>query len=404
MKDKILDSIDKMKVLFVSKPLFMEPLGLMYLSSAAKKNGHETRLAYTSENLDKIMSEYRPDVVGYSVMTGDDKMYAEVNQKLKDSHEFFSIFGGPHPTFFPKYIKEKGIDAICRGEGEETFVEVLNNIQNNKDISEVRNLAIKYGEGVKENPLRNLSEIDSLAFPDRELIKDRTPSIDGPIKHFLASRGCPFSCTYCFNDKFSALYSGKGKKVRFRNVENLIDEISEVVNTSPTRIVYFQDDTFTLNKNWLKDFSEAYKEKINMPFHCHVRPNTVDEDKINLLKEAGCYSVHIAAETAEDNLRNNILKRGMSKEQIYQASDLLRSKDIKFMLQNIIGIPGGTIENDIETLEMNIRCKPDYAWVSIFQPYPGTALGDYSKEHGYYTGDFQDLGNNFFDSSKLNFS
>jgi len=175
------------------------------------------------------------------------------------------------------------------------------------------------------------------------------------------------------------------------------------VNSSPTRFVYFQDDCFAINKKWLRDFVDEYVRRINLPFHCHLRPNTIDEEQIKKLKHAGCYSVHIAAETANDRLRNEILNRGMTREQIIQATKFLRKHGIRFMLQNIIGLPTGSLEDDLATLEMNIEARPDYAWVSIFQPYPGTKLGEFCREQEYYTGDYSDLSSNFFEASKLNY-
>lgn len=381
----------------------MEPLGLMYLSASAKRAGHETKLVTTSDNLETVVKEFKPQVIGYSVMTGDQDMYVSLNQRLKAAHNFLSIFGGPHPTFFPQLVEEPGVDVICKGEGEEAFAELLDKLQKGQPVTNIPNLSFNLNGTIQRNDLRPFSDLDNLAFPDRDLITNFTGVGDGPIKHFLASRGCPFSCAYCFNEQYAELYSGKGKRVRFRDVESVVAEVVEVTGKSPTKFVYFQDDTFTLNRDWLRQFSELYSRQVNLPFHCHVRPNTIDEEKINLLKNAGCYSVHIAAETADDFLRNEVLKRRMSKEQIYAACDMLKSKGIRFMLQNIIGLPGGSIEKDISTLEMNIRCNPDYAWVSIFQPYPGTSLGEHSKQQGFYTGDFKDLAANFFDSSKLNF-
>ena len=392
-----------MKALFITKPFIIEPLGLMYLSAAAKKAGHETDLAITSENLEKKVQESKPDLIGYSVMTGDQDFYLDINNKLKENHQFLSILGGPHPTFFQNLIYEPGVDIVCQGEGEQALVDLLNNLESGKDILDISNLSVKKDGKVRVNEVRALADIDSLPLPDRDIVFQFSEIKNGPIKHFLASRGCPFSCSYCFNESYFKIYQGKGKRVRIRNIDSLIEEIQEVVKSSPTRFIYFQDDTFTLNKNWLKEFSEEYTKKVNMPFHCHVRPNTIDEEKIKILKKAGCYSAHIAAETADDRLRNEILKRGMTKEQILDSAKLLKKYDIKFMLQNMIGLPTGSIEKDFETLELNIQCNPDYAWVSIFQPYPGTAIGEYCKEKGFYTGDFSDLSSNFFDSSRLNF-
>jgi len=283
--------------------------------------------------------------------------------------------------------------------------EAIKDLLENPDFKKIPNFWFKNGNKIIKNPVRPLiSNLDEIPFPDREIVFRYSHIKEDPIKHFIATRGCPFNCSYCFNESWAELYKGKGKRVRFRSVDNLLGEIKEVVSSSPTKFIYFQDDTFTLNKNWLKEFTKEYSKKINLPFHCHIRPNTIDEEKVQTLEKAGCYSVHIASETADDRLRNEVLKRNMTKEEILNASELLKRYGIKFMLQNMIGLPEGCLEKDLETLELNIECKPDYAWVSIFQPYPGTQLGEYCKKQGVYTEDFSDLGSDFFDSSKLNFS
>lgn len=393
--------IYKMKFLFISKPIFMEPLGIMYLSSTIKSLGHHTDLVFTSDNLYTKLKKFKPDFVGYSIMTGDQNFYDNINKELKSKLDFFSIAGGPHPTFFPEILENSSFDAICRGEGEKAIEQFLNNPKSQK----ISNFWIKSKDKIIKNPVQSLDEsLDDIPFPDREIVSQFSDINKGNIKHFIASRGCPFNCSYCFNKSFSDLYNGKGRRVRSRSVENLLEEIKKVIDNYPSRFIYFQDDTFTLNENWLKEFSEKYPQEIELPFHCHVRPNTLNEEKIKFLKKAGCYSVHVAAESGNDFLRNEILNRKMSKEQIISASKLLREYNIRFMLQNIIGIPEGDLEKDLETLKLNIECRPDYAWVSIFQPYPGTRLGEFCKEKGYYSGYFSDLCNNFFDSSKLNFS
>ena len=368
------------KFLFITKPFKIETLGIMHLSSVIKKEGGEVDLALTSENLEKKFFEYKPDFVGYSIMTGDQDFYDGINKKLKKDFEFFSIAGGPHPTFFPEMFKKSSFDALCIGEGEDTIKNILKKPE--KKIYGVRNL---------------IKNLDDIPFPDRELVS-KYPS---PIKHFIASRGCPFNCSYCFNQSYSELYKGKGKRVRFRSVDNLLDEVKQVVKQSPTRFIYFQDDTFILNKKWIKEFSEKYK-KINMPFHCHTRANLVTKEIVKDLKDAGCYSVHIAAESGNEEIRRNILNRNMTDEQIFNAMGWLKEAGIKTMLQNIIGLPFTTLKNDFETLKLNIKCQPDYAWASIFQPYPKTELGERCVKAGIYTGDFSDLNNNFFDYSSLN--
>ena len=387
-----------MKFLFINKPFLLEPLGIMYIASSIKEKGHEVDLITTSENLEKKLIEYKPDFVGYSIMTGDQNFYEGINKKLKEKHDFFSIAGGPHPTFFPELLGTSSFDALCMGESEEAIKQLLEN-PNSKSIP---NFWFKTNEGIIRNPVQSLTEdLDTLPFPDRELVFKYDHINKGPIKHFIASRGCPYNCSFCFNESFSELYDGKGTRVRFRSLDNLLEEVKQVIFSSPTKVVCFQDDTFILKPKWIKEFSTKYKKRIDLPFYCHVRPNLVKEEIVDDLKNAGCYGVNIGVESGNDNVKKDVLSRKISNEQIYDAITLLKSNGIKVMAHNILGLPFTTLQNDFETLELNIRCQPNYAWASIFQPYPKTRLGEKCVEEGIYTGNFSDT-NTFFDTSSLN--
>ena len=117
-----------MKILFIYKNLYIyEFKGLPQLSSILKKHGHEVRLALSErENVSKIIKKWKPDIVGYSITTGLHKYYLNLNRKLKEKANFYAVFGGPHATYFPEIIKEKGVDAVCIGEGEEAIIDLIN--------------------------------------------------------------------------------------------------------------------------------------------------------------------------------------------------------------------------------------------------------------------------------------
>ena len=398
-----------MNILFLQKPFFMEPLGVMYLSSSLKQGGHKVDIITTDEDVSQKIKEYKPQIIASSVMTGDHQMYSETIKKIKTEFpEVTFVAGGPHPTFFPAYLKESSFDAIGRGECESAFNEFCTTLEKGDDISQVKNFWIKNkgGEIIKNNvrPLEN--DLDSLPFPDRDLARKYAIISQTPILHFLSSRGCPFDCSYCFNHSFSKLYrdeSGSAKQVRFRGVENLVREIEEAISDFPTSFVYFQDDTFILNQKKVNQFADKYPSKVGLPFHVHVRANLINPSLVSTLRDAGCYSVHMAAETANDEIRNKLLRRNMTKDQIISASHEIKKSGIKLMLQNMIGLPDSTLDDDLETVRLNQQCKPDCSWVSIFQPYPGTWLGDYCKNKGLYDGNFSDLDSGFFDKSVLNF-
>jgi len=391
-----------MKVLFVTKEFDVEPLGIMYLSSVLKRAGHQVDVAIAKDVIAE-MERFKPHIVGFSVMTGSQDIFIKLSREMKKSFNILTIMGGPHPTFFPEVIEEPSLDMICIGEGEGAMVDLANRIERGESLTDIKNLWIKKERNVYKNEVRHFApNLDSIPFPDREITHKYSRGRKWPVSYFIGTRGCPYSCTYCFNHVYHKMYEGKGKVVRHRSIGNLITEIKEVVRNHETKLVYFQDDTFTLNKNWLREFCERYKKEIKLPFHCHLRPNVVDEEIVTLLKEANCYSVHMAVEAADDYLRNVVLKRNMSEDEIDKAVELLHKYDIKFMLQNLVGLPGGSLDKDLETLKLNIRLKPNFVMASILQPYPKTEIAEYSQKLGLYDGNINDIKGSFSHSSVLN--
>ena len=390
-----------MKFLFLAWKHPVEPLGLLYISSTLKKHNHDTKIAIIGQDdLDKVVSEFKPDVVAGSVMTGGQAEFLKITNGLKQKHNFLCLMGGSHPTFHPKVIEEAGLDVIAQGECEESIAEFADNLRDGKDITKIKNLWVKIDNKIYKNEIRELNEnLDSLPFPDREVAYEHNIWKNEPIRHFIACRGCAYKCTYCFNSAIEKIYGGKGKWVRWRSVDNLIQEIKQVIEKYGGKVIYFQDDIFIMNRPWLEEFAPKYKKEINLPFHCHVRPNLINEATARLLKEAGCYSVHMALESADDYIRNVVIKREMDKETVYKACELLNGYGIKIMLQNILGLPGSNLEKDMETLKMNIKCKPLYAWCSIFQPYPGLPLTEYAASKGLLEGDYNDIGAKFFETT-----
>jgi radical SAM superfamily enzyme YgiQ (UPF0313 family) len=386
-----------MRVLFITKPFKIEPLGIMYIIAALKKIGCSVQLITTDENYWRIARSTSPDFVMYSIMTGDEEFYNTINERVKSACTTFTIAGGPHPTFFPEMIHNSSFDAICVGEGEKAIVQFINNYSwgHNYDTKNFHFKEI-------QNPVQPLvSNLDDIDFPDREEVNRFAHIRNGPIKHFMASRGCPYDCSYCFNHAYGELYKGKGRRVRFRTVDNVLNEIWTTCISTETKLVYFQDDTFILDQDWLEEFCTKYKTEIGLPFHCHGRANVVDAKVASLLSYAGCRSVHMAVECGNEIVRNRVLNRNMTDKQIAEAMHWFKSYSIGVMLQNILGLPGTTLQDDFKTLEMNIALEPTYAWASIFQPYPKTQLGIYSEKIGEFDGDYSKIDSNFFDRSPL---
>ncbi len=382
-----------MKCLFVYKTASLDitdPMGIMCLIANAKKHGHESDLFLTNleKDLFRSVREYQPDVIGFSLTSGSENYYLELIKRLRRHVQFIAILGGPHPTFFPEIIEEEGVDIICRGEGDEALVDLLDRLKEGRDYSDVQNLWVKKDGEVHRNPMRPLiQDLDSLPFPDRGSFLKYYAYKHSSVKHFLASRGCPYDCTYCFNHMLKKLYreeaGGEGKYCRLRSVDNVIRELEEVRAGFPLNIVYFHDDLFIMNRAWLKEFSVEYKKRIGLPMICYVRANLIDEEIVQCLKEANCITIAMGVESGNEHLRRTLLKRNMSNEQIIGAARLFHKYGISIMTQNMVGLPEETIDNAYETIEVNTQVKPAYAWVSIFQPYPRTEMHKLCVEKGY---------------------
>ncbi len=403
-----------MHILFIVKEIDNEPQGILLISSVLKQAGHRVSLVVATEQ-DPVEAalRLRPDVVGYTVYTGPHTWYLELNRRIKARlPRVFSVFGGPHPTFFPEMIEREGVDGICIGEGEFAILDLMNALHRNGHGVElgkpgIANWWFKLGGEIVRNPLRPLlsgEELDRLPFADRELLyAAHTQSRRTKIKPVITGRGCPYDCAFCFNKAYSDLYEGQGRRFRRRSPDNVLRELKELVTTRDVRFILFMDDTFILQDRWLQEFMARYKAEIGLPFWCQVRANLVTEDRIALLKDAGCASVSFGIETGNDHLRNVILNRHMSRQEILSAAGILRRHGITFMTNNMLGLPTGSLETDFETLELNKECRPAYANVFLFQPYPKTALGEWAYREGWMRGTFDDLSGSVVDDTVIKF-
>jgi radical SAM superfamily enzyme YgiQ (UPF0313 family) len=359
----------------------------MMLSAVLKEGGHECDIFIRErddEELVKSVHNSSPDIVAFSTTTGAHIWALKVAKRIKERVNVPILFGGPHPTFFPQVLENEAVDMICIGEGEHAILELADNLECGKEITKIKNLWIKRNGKIYRNDLRLLIEnLDELPFADRELYYKYDFLRTNPNKPFITGRGCPYSCSFCFNATLRNMYSGKGRYVRRRSVDNVIEEIRQVKAAYGIGTVRFSDDTFILNPKWLDEFFKKYRAEIGNPYYCVIRADLVNEKIIRGLKQSGCHSVSIGIETGNEYLRNAVLKKGITNEQIIKATKLLKKYGIKFGTFNMMGLPGETIETAFETVKLNINIGTDFPWCSVLQPYPKTEITRYAREGGY---------------------
>ncbi len=318
--------------------------------------------------------------------TGDHVYYLGLNRQLKELTGAFSVFGNSHPTFVPEFIEEEGVDAICRGEGEIAFADLCNRLQKGEDVSDTKNFWIKQNGTVHQNPLRPLAHnLEALGFPDRSVIYDHGSCYrEIERKIFITARGCPNSCSYCFHHAWRDKVYGATVKdyVRKRSVDHVIEEINLVREKYPLRFVHFLDDIFNISDQWLDEFCVKWPKEVKLPFDVILRTNLTTEQQMKDLKRVGCISARLAFEAANDYIRNVVYRKSVTMEDLKASSRHVKEAGLRLTSLQLLGAPGGTLNDELDTLRLNIECKVDHPWVSLLQPYAMTDINEYTKEIG----------------------
>jgi len=367
--------------------------GLMSISAVLKQHGHEVALAYFSHRreLDEWpmrLAEVRPQIVGFYVAAEQaEQVAALINAVPRDGT--FTIVGGPHPTGFPQMLEQvERLDAVCIGEGEYTMLELVGALERGGDPAAVKGLWVKRkGAIIKAPPRPFIAELDELPFEDWDLF-----DVQHSINHYglgqirvLASRGCPYKCTYCANHVLAS--AQPGRYVRFRSIDNLLDELKMLKARFNFQEVFFDDDIFMLDRRRLRELAERYPKEVGVPFVCCGRVEVTDDEAMRLLKQAGARRVDFGVEVGNEELRRVVLKRMMTNDEIIAAVECAKRAGLQVKTLNMVGLPGETPEMHMETVRLNQRLRPDVANCSVFWPHPGTELYNVCVREGYMPAD-----------------
>jgi len=392
-----------MKVLFLNPQ--QEMGGVQCLSSFLKKHDHETALVNDPnlfdnpwiqykwlsrlfDNTDEILSrieKYNPDLIALTVVTDDYAWALKWANEIKKHFNIPIVAGNTHPTFKPADCLSHGcIDYIVRGEGELTLLELLDAIEGKIPFNKVLGLGHKLNGKPTLNPMRPLIEdMDILPFPDKDLYYHEMPYLNHGYTT-MSGRGCPYKCTFCDNNTSMKLYKTEVSKVqkwtRRHSPEYVVEEIlwaKEKYNISHVR---FNDEDFSYDRKWLKQFCLLYKEKVGIPYFAWVYPNTIDEEMADLLASSGCDAVELGIQSGSAQLRKEILHRGTKDSQIVRSCCALRKAGIRTTVDIIIGLPTETKENLDDTVKLLMECNPWHLYAFWLRYYPTTEILQIAKE------------------------
>jgi radical SAM superfamily enzyme YgiQ (UPF0313 family) len=397
-----------MKVLFIYTDINSAvgySAGIGILSAQLKKRGHQTKLIHVSEELDysldtarinRDINEFQPGIICFSITTNQMHFVSKIGPAIKEQFDIPIIVGGHHPTADPEnVIAEPWVDMLCRGEGDIALCTLADNIDKGVSIDNIPNLFIKAKDNITRNPLITwIQDMDSLPYDDYELF-DYTKIVSNRRgwAEVIVTRGCPYPCSYCFNlallkeyKKYSATanldFNAKHYTLRRRSVDSSINLLKTLKTKYPMITGFtFVDDVMARDGEWFEEFSTRYHNEINLPYACTSQPLLFNENVAKLLKQSGCKVVKMGIESGNEQIRKLLLRRNITNEHLIDVFGIATKYGLKPQAFNMIGLPGETLDNIMETITLNAQIKPYIVWLSTFNPYPGTDLYFHCKDN-----------------------
>lgn len=384
-----------------------ESYAIELLSAHLKQAGHQVKLYFDPnlfndeylhfKRLSRIISfrkgliqqilEDRPDVLAFSLVTDMVPWFMDFAKDLrKNKVDAFFLAGGIHITSSPmETLQTNLLDAIIIGEGDDAFLELLDDLERGKLNPQMANLGLKVNSSFKVNPPRPLiQDLDRIPFPDKSLYEE-TFYQPNDIYKTMASRGCIYQCSFCNSSLIHRLYQEERKIHRTRTVDNVIQELKQAKEKYRFKVVDFLDEIFAINNVWLEEFAERYPQEIGIPFFCSLHPNFVSEKRVKLLEKAGCIKVDMGVQSLSDRIRKEICLRNEKKEQVKKAIRLLTESKMICTAEHIINMPTETEEDLLEMAYYYNNNRTDQAHFLWLRLFPRTPIVEIARQHNLIT-------------------
>ena len=354
----------------------LPPLGILSIASYLESKNYSVKIydihgqKLEEDDLRKRLREDKPKFIGISVLTNmcipAHKIAKICKEELPDTPV---ITGGPHAEALPeRMLRNSSIDAVCRGDGEETMLEFVNGL----DYEKINGLSFRQGNNVVHTSPRSVSKaLDTYPLPSYHLVDfDYYFPAAGsyrnlPAINMLMTRGCPGKCNFCNSAKTT---------MRSRSPESIVEQIKFLHRTYGIRQVQFYDDTFTAAKTTCLRFCELMeKENLDITWVAYIRGDCFSDKIAAAMKRAGCHQVLIGVETGNPDIAKSIGKP-IDRQKYIETIKIARKHDIEVRATFIIGHLGDTWETMCDTLNFAIELDVDLFQLSICTPYPGTQL------------------------------
>ena len=406
--------MEKTKVLLVAF-YNKKALGVRYLDAALTRSGKEVRVVYlkdfnslhpkkvTEKELDLLRGEvagFSPDLIGLSVMSS---MYLDtVNAVIETLLGGFSVpvvCGGAFATMFPDYFLDRGVPFVIRSDGENAICALTDALAGGTSYRDIPSLCYSDNGEKTHNEIGGvLNDIDGYGIPvinnpnscfiENDTLRRGDPQLDTLSYEVIASRGCPFTCSYCCCINLRKLLPKGIKGVRTRSVASVIEELIEAKKQCKRiAFVHFYDEIFPNLPGWVDEFVKEYKKHIGLPFTIWGHPKMVDGDVLKKLVSVGLTEVIMGIQSGSERIRRDVFHRYETQEDIIEATRAIRESGVfwcsyDFMLQH----PFETIEDLKESYRLAKKMVGPYELqLHGLNFLPGTNIVPMAIEAGYYT-------------------
>ncbi len=363
-------------------------LGLGYLAATVRRS-HEVTLIHGikehigPERFRRLLYELTPDLVGLQVYTHDLAVLPAYLDVIKNTlPDAYVTLGGPHPSAVPRAAFEllEGLNGfIIKGEADESFRHLVTWCAGDASavpVEDISGLVWKQGEMIRQNPVRWIEDLDSIPFPAWDLIRpERFPPSPHaafykgfPVAPMIASRGCPYQCVYCAGS------ITMGKSVRYRSVQNVLEEISLLLDVYRIKEIHFVDDNFTHRKRFVLELcQEVMRRGLRFSWTCPngVRLNTLDEELLTAMKASGCYAIAVGIESGVQRILDK-MRKGLVLSDIRDKVALIKKVGLVPIGFFVLGLPGETREEMKQTIHYSKEIGLRRAQFMLFHPFPGT--------------------------------
>jgi radical SAM superfamily enzyme YgiQ (UPF0313 family) len=333
----------------------------------------------------KQVMELRPDIVGVTCFSPNRFSSLDIVREIKSLlPETLVVAGGIHASFLYDQILRNFdyVDMVVRGEGEETVLELIDFLKEGVGLDKIRGLAFRRLSDIVVNEKRGyIKDLDSLPFPTyiEHFVHFNGKRLRGAS--IITSRGCSGGCRFCA----APAYWGKP---RFRSTQNIIEEISILVNRYGVGFINFMDDTFTENNERVENLCYLLRKKnLNIKWWATGRVNTLNLGILKIMKDAGCVQISVGVESGSQDILDRFGKK-TSPEKIADICTAIKALKIRLETCFIVGGPGENEKTIEETKKLMNFIKPDVFNVSqSLYMFPGTALTVEFRQKGFYNED-----------------